>query len=124
MKIKYSFWIINVLLAGLSVLFTSCDKYDFPQEMPVCMQKVAKELVKHSKKQQIYVSKGQFNGRMVYTVTVVVNATGRDVGYSVYDSDCNNICSLGGFGGNLTECEGISFPDNFEDGEVIWKSDE
>lgn len=119
MKIKYSFWMIYVLLMGLSVLFTSCDKYDFPEDMPACMQEVAKETVKHSKKQQIYITKGQFNGRTVYTITVVVNADG---GYSVYDSDCNNICNLGGFG-NLTECEGISFPDNFEDGEVIWKSD-
>ncbi len=120
MKIKYSFWIINVLLVGLSVLFTSCDKYDFPEEIPACIQEVAKELVKHSKKQQIYVSKGQFNGRMVYTVTVVINADG---GYSVYDSDCNNICNISHAWGT-TECEDISFPDNFEDGEVIWEWDE
>jgi len=120
MKLKYSYWMIYVLLMGLSVLFTSCDNYDFPEEMPACMREVVKETVKHFKNRQIYISKGQFNGRTVYTVGVrdVV-----DAGFPVYDSDCNNICSLGGIG-NLTECEGISFPDNFKNGEVIWESDE
>lgn len=119
MDVKYSFWMIYVLLLGLSVLFTGCDKYDFPEEMPACLQEVAKETVKYSKKQQIYISKGQFNGRTVYTIMVVVNADG---GYSVYDSDCNNICNIS-YAWGLTECEGISFGDNFEDMEVIWTSD-
>lgn len=117
MKVQYSFWMIYLLLIVLSVLVTSCDKYDFPEEMPACMQEVVKETVKHSKKQPIYVSKGQFNGRTVYTITVVVNADG---GYSVYDSDCNNICNIS-YAWGTTECEGISFPDNFKDGEVIWE---
>lgn len=119
MKLKYSYWMIYLLLMGLSLLFKSCDKYDFPEEMPVCMQEVVIETLKYDKDRKMYVSNGEFNGRTVYTITIEANA---DAGYGVYDSDCNNICNLGGIG-NLTECEGISFPDNFEEREVIWESE-
>lgn len=83
--------------------------------VPTC---IANEIAAANGNQMVdSVQKRMFHGKEVY---LFINSRCCDMTSPVYDAQCNKLCDLGGFAGNMN-CEG----ENFESGSVyvstVWK---
>lgn len=102
--------LIMVLLATVH----SCKK-TADNNVPACIVNAIAEA--NTNQMVDSVQKRQFHGKEVY---LFINSKCCDMTSPVYDAQCNKLCDLGGFAGNMN-CEG----ENFETASVyistVWK---
>jgi hypothetical protein len=102
--------VLMILLAAAH----SCTKTD-SNVVPNCIENAI--VTANSNQMVDSVQKRMFKGKEVY---LFINSQCCDMTSPVYDADCNKLCDLGGFIGNMN-CEG----ENFDSGSVyistVWK---
>ena len=110
--------------AAVSVLFTvffivGCKDLDLPEGTPDCIEKrIRKFDRKGGCSTGATVVKYNFQGRTIYVFNP--GNCGADFTAAVVDKDCNDICALGGFGGNIV-CNGDTISEATGE-EVIWSN--
>lgn len=109
----------NIMLF-LVLSFIGCDKVEIKTSVPQCIN----EAINSYHKSNISCESGksvyryEFNDRYIYVFNP--GNCGADMMAEVYDENCNRICGLGGFAGNLT-CEGVNFWEEATDETLIWE---
>lgn len=109
---------ITTILAFV-VLFSiiSCERLDLKENVPDCIENKILEFSESSLCDQgASVYRYVFQNKFVYVF--YPGNCGADMMATVYDQDCNAICGLGGFTGNVM-CEGVRFDENATDEILI-----
>lgn len=102
--------LILVLLAAVH----SCKKGD-SVDMPACMAERIAEFDNTIALDSVV--KYRFHNKDVYLFD---HSQCCDIGAPIYDSECNVICTMGGFIGN-TDCEGENFASNAVPISTVWR---
>lgn len=115
---------IRSFFLALPILFLlGCELVDFglDNDIPKCVRKKIRDFdgeVGFQCESGASVSKFLFNEREVYVFEP--GNCGADMSSPVFDADCNELGSLGGFAGNL-EIDGMIFHENAVLIERVWE---
>jgi len=112
MKIKGSIiiFIITIILIG-----NSCNKIDVPKDTPRCIKQKIKDEGKESTFQSVY--KLTYEGKNIY---LLVDTTNNGISI-ISNSDCETICSMGGFVGINESC--LEMIKQSTDKTLIWSKE-
>jgi len=101
------------------VLLTSgCEPGYFLEDVPSCIQKRINNFNRvEACDEGASVYEYFFQGETVYVFSM--GDCGADQSANVYDTNCNRICTLGGFTGNL-ECNGEVFGEKASNKKLVW----
>lgn len=97
-----------------------CENLDLKEDVPECVEKKIKEF----KDSDLTCDSGanviryDFQGMQVYLFDP--GNCGADMQAPIYDEQCNIICGLGGFAGNVM-CNGVNFGENATNPTLIWE---
>ena len=105
------------LFAALFIV--SCEDLNLPEGTPDCIEKRIKKFDrKGGCSTGATVVKYNFQGGTIYVFNP--GNCGADFTAAVVDQDCNDLCTLGGFGGNVV-CNGDTISEA-TNREVIWSN--
>ena len=107
------------LLCIIGIL--GCEDFDLHEAVPKCIEKKIKEFRKSwtTCDSGAKVNRYEFQGMEVYVFGP--GTCGADMSATVYDKQCNSLCSLGGFTGNIM-CNGVVFADYATNKILIWEN--
>lgn len=103
-------------LAVLLILSIGCHKDDAFEDLPICIQNELSLIDLYCENANIV--RYKFQGEKVYVLNF--SPCVPDGISKVVDKDCNEICSLGGFGGT-TICNGEDFYESAKKETLVWE---
>ena len=110
-------------LIGLLCIFgiVGCEDLDLYEPVPECIEKKIKEFREAGATcdSGANVYRYEFQGMEVYAF--YPGPCGTDMVTPVYDEECNVLCGLGGFTGNIM-CNDVVFADYTTNETLIWKN--
>lgn len=108
------------ILVLIMLSYSGCEDLDLPDHTPNCIKKRIRKFARSvSCDLGAEVESMYFQGQAVYIFNP--GNCGADMSALVVDSDCNEICSLGGFTGNLV-CNGDTLYKEATNKRVIWQN--
>ena len=114
-KILHTIWII------LLINMFGCEKLELKIDVPACMENEIREYSKShlacDSGAKIY--RYDFQGSQVFVFEP--GNCGADMPVNVYGSNCNLICTLGGFAGNAI-CNSENFYENATSKILVWEN--
>jgi hypothetical protein len=116
MKTLRFFAIILILIACFS-----CEKLELQVDVPGCIESKIKDFKRSdlSCNSGAEVLRYDFQGRQVFVFQP--GNCGADMPIKIYDSNCNLLCTLGGFEGR-SYCNGELFYTNATNRVLVWKN--
>ena len=109
---------LAIVLLFLPLLF-ACGEDEVQREAPRCIVELIDDL-DDACDEGAQIVEYEFNAKTVYYVSDGLCYP--DAAAAVYDSNCNLLGILGGFGG-LTDIEGVNFQENAIEVGVVWKDE-
>lgn len=110
---------IKVLFFSI-VAAVDCEDLDLPKDTSRCIKKRIRKFARTAscdlgaEVESVY-----FQGKVVYIFNP--GNCGADMSTLVVDSDCHEVCSLGGFTGNVV-CNGDSLYKEATNRQVVWRN--
>lgn len=108
--------LMMIFLLAVLVSFISCS--DIEADIPECIKEKINNIQKDDCEDSM--EEYEFQGNLVYIFKDELENGCADFGSFVYDSDCNELCLIGGIAG-FTECDGVVFYDNAVFVREVWK---
>ena len=105
-----------IIQLAVVIFFVACS--DIENDVPDCIKERIDNLQKDDCEDSM--EEYEFQGKLVYIFKDEPKGGCADFGSFVYDSDCNELCFLGGIAG-FTECEGVVFYENAVFIREVWK---